>query len=287
MRINSKISQYISTIEKITYTKDYSLIYSNHEVYCYVDFSIEEQTKNMVYLEDIGFSCYAKKINSSDDPFSLFLVKKTSNTNLDTLYDLYEKSRSKNEWTEEDFDRIYHDLLIQYDSLFQNYFMLQDKIEEMYYPTESFFLLLIHMSDIYRLLSLGRFFLEQWRAMHVYQYQEVYTLENILPSNFVLGNVIDVSHGKRNMAIIELSHYYHIYYYQDYLIEDISSFLEQFSLDKSEKYLFYAKLAIIKMIDGRNMLDVKSLLYYVQITYQFLLEKYQKYQKTNNNEFQE
>ena len=108
-----------------------------------------------------------------------------------------------------------------------------------------------------------------------------------MPNNFISGNVIDATHGKRDLCVYELSNYYHVYYYCDQMVEDVSTFLEQLSLNDCELYLFYVKIALIVVLDGSSLWNVESLLYYVQKTNSFLLEKYQEYQETNNNEFQE
>ena len=286
MKIHNQISPYISSVDKITFTNHYSLIYSQHKVYLYQDVFEEENKENLSYLNDIGFSFFLKKINE-EESFFLSLIQKTSNSVLDILYDLYQKSSKTVELTKEDISNIYQDLVLQFDQLFQYYFVMQDRIEEMFYPRESYYQLLLHMSDIYHLLSLGRFFLEQWKNIPTHHYREVYTLQNILPNNFISGNVIDATHGKRDLCVYELSNYYHVYYYCDQMVEDVSTFLEQLSLNDCELYLFYVKIALIVVLDGSSLWNVESLLYYVQKTNSFLLEKYQEYQETNNNEFQE
>ena len=208
MTIYKDVSPYLSSIQKITFQKDSCFLYSGKKTYYYQK-KKENRENSFSYFEEIEFPYYLKRMNSSDDDFSLFLVEKNSFSILDILYILYEKSSVEVELTEEKVQSIYQELLISMDSLLQSYFFLQDRIEEMYYPEKSYYLLLLHMSDIYRLLSLGRFFLEQWKIHQPNICREVFTLQNLSSDNFIMGNVLDASKGKRDFFVYELSCYYH------------------------------------------------------------------------------
>ena len=60
------------------------------------------------------------------------------------------------------YEDIYNKITNDMDIVFKYYNDLQDRIEEMLYPSSSFYILIINISRIYHLIDLGRFFFEKW-----------------------------------------------------------------------------------------------------------------------------
>ena len=118
----------------------------------------------------------------------------------------------------------------------------------MYFPRESYYQLIIHMSDVYHLLSIGSYYLEKWNESF-FSFREVLTIRCLDSFNYLDEKIVDFSRAKRDLFIYELANYYIMYYWKRDIMEEIHLFFHNFSVIDAEKYLFYSLISIVPDID--------------------------------------
>lgn len=170
-----------------------------------------------------------------------------------------------------EIDNIYKKIVSKMDSTINYYFKMQDKIEEMLYPNDSFYILIINISKIYHLIDLGRFFVEKW-------YNSKDKIIRRLPK---IGSlIIDYDNCEYEYFINILSDLYKENYF---IYENI----DNYNLYDYERYCFLGLISIVPLIKGDKLDDVLSLINYVNSTYDILLKEYEYDQKNNQAEFKE
>lgn len=203
---------------------------------------------------------------------SKYLIIKNNIFINDVYYELCNKKIKEYLYDDDYIDQIYKDISSKMDDAFKYYFDLQDRIEEMLYPSESYYHLILNISKIYHLLDLGRFFLDRWREKCGGIIRKVYLIDNN-------SNILNLDKEKREYYILHLVDLYKNNY--DFSFFDVVNYYDY------EKYHFLSYVSIPDMIDGKTIDGVYKLNNYVIKTYELLLEEYKKYQENSHNEFEE
>ncbi len=160
-------------------------------------------------------------------------------------------------------DQIYESYSKKLDSIFYHYYNLQDKIEEMLYPNESYYLLIINISKIYHLLDLGRYYLDKWYHTKGKVIRKIPKIDsekiNLNKKEYVIKEFIKLF--KKNKIPYELIYNIDLYDY--------------------EKYSLYFLLCDIDKIKGNKIEEVKYIVNYTNFFYKILLQEYEQ-ESTNN-----
>lgn len=186
------------------------------------------------------------------------------------LYKSFLKNISKDVLYDEDsIKKIYENIAKDMDSIFSYYYDMQDKIEEMLYPSESFYILIINISKIYHLVDLGRYFLDRAIKCNNNVIRKIPKFENRCRR-------IDEKDYKYVVSILNDE-----YHKNNININDI----DFFDLFEDEICFFLSISSLIPKIDGYNKNEVINLVNYVDRTYSYMLKKYEKYQKSDEENF--
>ena len=186
------------------------------------------------------------------------------------LYKSFLKNISKDVLYDEDsIKKIYENIAEDMDSIFSYYYDMQDKIEEMLYPSESFYILIINISKIYHLVDLGRYFLDRAIKCNNNVIRKIPKFENRCRR-------IDEKDYKYVVSILNDE-----YHKNNININDI----DFFDLFEDEICFFLSISSLIPKIDGYNKNEVIDLVNYVDRTYSYMLKKYEKYQKSDEENF--
>ncbi len=157
------------------------------------------------------------------------------------------------------------------DETYNYYLNLQDKIEEMLYPSYSYYLLIINISKIYHTLNLGRYFLEKCKKVDNVIVREMPYLDRN-------RNVLELNKAKYRLYIFLLDNWFKEDLYVDY---------KKYNMNNCELYLFLALISTVYIIGGDNLLEVSKMLKYINCTYSILLKEYENDQKNNQDKFKE
>lgn len=171
------------------------------------------------------------------------------------------------DYNDERIKEIYKLITDDMDSVFKYYYGLQDTIEEMLYPSESFYYLIINISKIYHLIDLGRYFIDKWfnsgkkdlRLIPNINYDDINNKINICS---LLNNLY--RNDKINISIID-----------------------EIDLYDNEFNCFCGLVSIVPTIDGYQKKEVLDLINYVDNTYNYLLKKYEEEQEKDESYFKE
>lgn len=186
------------------------------------------------------------------------------------LYKSFLKNISKDVLYDDDsIKKIYENIAKDMDSIFSYYYDMQDKIEEMLYPSESFYILIINISKIYHLVDLGRYFLDRAIKCNNNVIRKIPKFENRCRR-------IDEKDYKYVVSILNDE-----YHKNNININDI----DFFDLFEDEICFFLSISSLIPKIDGYNKNEVINLVNYVDRTYNYMLKKYEKYQKSDEENF--
>lgn len=192
-----------------------------------------------------------------DDNFINLYKDLLKNISKDVLYD------------EDSIKKIYENIAKDMDLIFSYYYDMQDKIEEMLYPSESFYILIINISKIYHLVDLGRYFLDRAIKCNNNVIRKIPKFENRCRK-------IDEKDYKYVVSILNDE-----YHKNNININDI----DFFDLFEDEICFFLSISSLIPKIDGYNKNEVIDLVNYVDRTYSYMLKKYEKYQKSDEENF--
>lgn len=184
---------------------------------------------------------------------------KYGNVAADLINDLINDYSTIKFYNDEKINDIYKAITDDMDSVFRYYYNLQDKIEEMLYPNESFYYLIINISKVYHLIDLGRYFVEKWFN------------SNKKESRFIPN--IDSSDINIKINICSLLN--NLYKNNELNI----SVFDEIDLYENEVCCLYGLVSIVSIVDGYNKIDVLNLVNYVDNTYNFLLKKYEEEQE--------
>ena len=181
------------------------------------------------------------------------------------FYELFNYKLDDIFFTDQELKDLYDMIALELDNIFKYYYNLQDKIEEMLYPNESFYYLLINISKIYYLVDLGRFFLDKWFNSNNNKVRRIISIKN--DELYLIEDSI-------NYYVFELDKLFKNKKIEVSLFDDIN-------MDDYESFILYSLLSIPYKIEGDNIDEVKEIVNYVDYTYKFLLEKYEKYKEDN------
>lgn len=200
-----------------------------------------------------------------------FLVVKENLSINDVYFELCNKKICEYIIDDNSIDQLYKKICDRMDDVFKYYYDMQEKIEDMLYPDESFYYLILNISNIYHLLDLGRFFLDKWKETCYGVIRKIYRIRD--------NKVIDLK---------SLKWEYFIFYFVDLYKRNFDlSFFKKVNIFDFEKYHFLSYISVCDIIDGRSLSDVFKLNEYVNRTYNLLLKEYKKYQENSHDEFKE
>lgn len=192
-------------------------------------------------------------------------------TDYTVLYNFLLNNRLKEIcYDDESIDDIYKKITDDMDSVFNYYLNMQEKIEEMLYPSESFYILIINISKIYYLIDLGRFFIDRW----------------ISDKNKTIRKIPIINHN----CNINDTDYKYIVSLIDSLYKEGKiniSDVDSFDLEDSEMFNLLGLFSIIPKISGNDKGEVVCLINYVENTYSYMLKKYEEYQEEYKDNFKE
>ena len=222
--------------------------------------NIVEEIKKIDY-----FSNY-KIINNK------YLVIKNDSYINDVYFEMCNKNIFEYVIDDDLLKEMYDSISRRMDEVFKYYYDLQDKIEDMLYPSQSYYELLLNISKIYHLVDLGRFFLDKWYEKCGGVIRKIYIIDNYcdyyeldkLKKDYYIFNMIDLYKKKYDYSFFDMINY------RDY-----------------EKCHFLSYISVCDIINGSNINSVLKLNNYVDRTYSILLEKYKKYQEDNHRTFKE
>ena len=169
------------------------------------------------------------------------------------------------DYNDERIKEIYKLITDDMDSVFKYYYGLQDTIEEMLYPSESFYYLIINISKIYHLIDLGRYFIDKWFNSGK---KDLRLIPNINYDD--INNKINICSLLNNL----------------YRTDKINiSIIDEIDLDNNEFNCFCGIVSIVPIIDGYNIKEVLDLINYVDNTYNYLLKKYEEEKEKDETYF--
>lgn len=278
-KINEHVYYYINHIKKIEYLSNYIVFYTNESKYIYFDKKVDRKIYD--YLLSIDYSNCLRLINDPNDNFSLFYFIDRDENYCLSLSNLCLKSQKETINTDENNKSKYDDILSNIDSLYKYYLKKQDDIEEKLFPTQSQYNLIINISLVYKLLDLGKYFLDEWIKSDNSLSRVVVIPKDLSYKNYYNGNILDFDKADFDSIEILLEKFYKSNYLRKEILEEIDNFISYCSFSESEQLLFFVYISISKIIDIDNMIEVNSLNFYVQETYDYLLKKYKEKKESN------
>lgn len=277
-KIKENVYHYIDGIKKIEYYSEYVFLYSNCKKYLYFDRNIDNNIYD--YFNLIGFSNYLSLISDAGENFSLFLIEHKDENYIESLCDLYLRSFRKVKLDNDIVKNIYDQVNLKIDNLYKYYLKVQDKIEELLHPNDAQYNLIINISNIYHLLDMGKFFLDRWYTSEHTFMLENYIFDDLSHNNFIDGNFIHLK-GDFDKSVYFLDKLYKCNYLSNSLFNDIDFIISNRKFLDNNIFLYYSLISIAREIDYNDLIEVNSLNYYVKLTYDFLLKKYEENKESN------
>jgi hypothetical protein len=244
-KIPKEIYQEIGSVQKIIDYQDYVVLETNKKKYLY-----EEN--------------------------NLYEIEKTSRNKLDCLKDLYLKTTEEIYYSSNQINLIYQKMVYESDLLLSFFFRRQDQIEEELTPSKQDYDLLLNISKIYHMISIGRYFLEEWMKIQEGKYQNVFWI-NKFKKEPLLKYKINVSsnYKTKDNLVFALANYYQTFYDEKNIIMDLEEIFQDLSITTYEKDLVYSLISL-----PINKADNKELIHYTNKTVEYLSEKYKEDQET-------
>ena len=260
--MNSFVSSYLSSIDKIEYYSDYKILYCQNKKYYYreLNYSIDEifdYFKKIHFtfipsLIDCGNHCLFYLIE--DEREDVLLKEKRL---IEVLSSLHVQSMEFMNYKQEERKEKYQSIRSLIDSRMKYYLSIQDDIDEYSFPPPASYLLLKNMSKIYQNLHFAEKKLEDWYRREENQYREVFLIGNVEIDNFHFGENSYFYHygvGNRGELIYDLVSFLEENIIHVDIKELFDLYQENLSLTDSEIDLFFCLLAIPQEIEIHNQL---------------------------------
>lgn len=283
--MNEIINKYITDIKKITYKKDYSIIETSTNKKYIIIKKRKNKEKLYDYLTSINYNLYKKPLNINDkyEIFSLDNLEEESITNaLITLHYLTEEFR---ECSKDDVKKIKEKIMFNLDKCYKYYLNLQEKIENMSFPPPDKYLLINNISQIYKLLEVCKYRLDN---LELNSLREVILINNF--DNNIFKNIIDFNYYSKDIFVYDLEKLYK----KDYknFKDVLKKYNDKLKISKEEWNLLSILISIPEEVTLENnhyndCIKIRNLINYVNYTFSFLSEEDEKYKETDKQELEE
>ena len=283
--MNEIINKYLTDIKKITYKKDYSIIETSTNKKYIIIKKRKNKEKLYDYLTSINYNLYKKPLNINDkyEIFSLDNLEEESITNaLITLHYLTEEFR---ECSEEDLKKIKEKIMFNLDKCYKYYLNIQDEIENMSFPPPDKYLLINNISQIYKLLEVSKYRLDN---LELNSLREVILINNF--DNNIFKNIIDFNYYSKDIFVYDLEKLYK----KDYknFKDVLKKYNDKLKISKEEWNLLSILISIPEEVTLENnhyndCIKIRNLINYVNYTFSFLSEEDEKYKETDKQELEE
>ena len=281
--INNNIS-----LDKIIFYKNYIIIESCGKKYLLK----KNNNKNVDKYNDILIDDYFPLIDRNSK-YTLYLFIEdgdTSNKNkllIRKLSKIHINTIIKNDY-KINRDKTYKEKINEINKLMMYYLDLQDYIEEMRYVREDYYQLIINISKFYKLLNLGRDYLNKW-----YESEEDmrYSLliNNCRLDNFIVykdGVFIDLDNSYEGLLVNDIISFYK----NNYNDIDMDILFKEYNLEvklnNRELYWFYYKICVTDRLGltnniNSNISNLERYVNYIDKTLLFILKENEEYQETD------
>lgn len=283
--MNEIINKYLTDIKKITYKKDYSIIETSTNKKYIIIKKIKNKEKLYDYLTSINYNLYKKPLNINDEYEIFFLddLEEESITNaLITLHYLTEEFR---ECSEEDLKKIKEKIMFNLDKCYKYYLNIQDEIENMSFPPPDKYLLINNISQIYKLLEVSKYRLDN---LELNSLREVILINNF--DNNIFKNIVDFNYYSKDVFVYDLEKLYK----KDYknFKDVLKKYKDKLKISKEEWNLLSILISIPEEVTLENnhyndCIKIRNLINYVNYTFSFLSEEDEKYKETDKQELEE
>lgn len=283
--MNEIINKYLTDIKKITYKKDYSIIETSTNKKYIIIKKIKNKEKLYDYLTSINYNLYKKPLNINDKYEIFFLddLEEESITNaLITLHYLTEEFR---DCSEEDLKKIKEKIMFNLDKCYKYYLNIQDEIENMSFPPPDKYLLINNISQIYKLLEVSKYRLDNLKLNSL---REVILINNF--DNNIFKNIIDFNYYSKDIFVYDLEKLYK----KDYknFKDVLKKYNDKLKISKEEWNLLSILISIPEEVTLENnhyndCIKIRNLINYVNYTFSFLSEEDEKYKETDKQELEE
>ena len=283
--MNEIINKYLTDIKKITYKKDYSIIETSTNKKYIIIKKRKNKEKLYDYLTSINYNLYKKPLNINDEYeiFSFDDLEEEGITNaLITLHYLTEEFR---ECSEEDLKKIKEKIMFNLDKCYKYYLNIQDEIENMSFPPPDKYLLINNISQIYKLLEVSKYRLDN---LELTSLREVILINNF--DNNIFKNIIDFNYYSKDIFVYDLEKLYK----KDYknFKDVLKKYNDKLKISKEEWNLLSILISIPEEVTLENnhyndCIKIRNLINYVNYTFSFLSEEDEKYKETDKQELEE
>lgn len=283
--MNEIINKYITDIKKITYKKDYSIIETSTNKKYIIIKKRKNKEKLYDYLTSINYNLYKKPLNINDkyEIFSLDNLEEESITNaLITLHYLTEEFR---ECSKDDLKKIKEKIMFNLDKCYKYYLNLQDEIENMSFPPPDKYLLINNISQIYKLLEVSKYRLDN---LELNSLREVILINNF--DNNIFKNIVDFNYYSKDVFVYDLEKLYK----KDYknFKDVLKKYNDKLKISKEEWNLLSILISIPEEVTLENnhyndCIKIRNLINYVNYTFSFLSEEDEKYKETDKQKLEE
>lgn len=283
--MNEIINKYLTDIKKITYKKDYSIIETSTNKKYIIIKKRKNKEKLYDYLTSINYNLYKKPLNINDkyEIFSLNDLEEESITNaLITLHYLTEEFR---ECSKDDLKKIKEKIMLNLDKCYKYYLNLQDEIENMSFPPPDKYLLINNISQIYKLLEVSKYRLDN---LELNSLREVILINNF--DNNIFKNIVDFNYYSKDIFVYDLEKLYK----KDYknFKDVLKKYNDKLKISKEEWNLLSILISIPEEVTLENnhyndCIKIRNLINYVNYTFSFLSEEDEKYKETDKQELEE
>lgn len=283
--MNEIINKYLTDIKKITYKKDYSIIETSTNKKYIIIKKRKNKEKLYDYLTSINYNLYKKPLNINDkyEMFSLDNLEEESITNaLITLHYLTEEFR---ECSKDELKKIKEKIMFNLDKCYKYYLNLQDEIENMSFPPPDKYLLINNISQIYKLLEVSKYRLDN---LELNSLREVILINNF--DNNIFKNIIDFNYYSKDVFVYDLEKLYK----KDYknFKDVLKKYNDKLKISKEEWNLLSILISIPEEVTLENnhyndCIKIRNLINYVNYTFSFLSEEDEKYKETDKQELEE
>ncbi len=290
-------SKYSISVQRIQYCSTYTLIYTKKNIYLFLENdSIRKKTFSL--LKNIDYPFYRESINKDEDSYGLYLYHEDDECDdykekkmIQAFAYLHHKTMFAIHYSQQQSLELYRSIQKKIQDVLDYYNDLMDYIQSFSFPRIDYYCLIINISLIFHSIYQAFYYLDEW-----YQH---YNIDSVLRKAFLIQDT-----SFHNFCCSKNSYFYNFSQcHEDLLIYDFVSFYRTnfdccdmkklffeyqriLSYSVDELNLFFCIISIPNKVlfessIYNNTIFLNNELNYIKKTEQFISEKDEEYQKTD------
>ena len=286
--------KYSLSVQKIQYCSHYILIYTEKQIYLFLENDIQ---RNHIFslFKEINYPFYQQAINQDDDTYGLYLFHEDQFIDfkgkimIQALAYLHQKTLSINSYSEQQLLDLYHSIQKKIQSVLDYYENLLDYIQSFSFPRIDYYCLIINISIIFQSIYQAFYYLDEWYHHKNRDIRKALLIPNSDFDNFCYSKnsyFYDFRGCKEDLLVYDFVSFYRCNYDKDNMKNLFLEYQKTLPYSMDEKELLFCLISIPNIVSFEssiyhNTVRLTKEFDYIKKTEMFVSEENKEDEKTD------